>query len=84
MIDYEPARPLDEVPEADRIEQEQSAFRDDEPDDPAYSDAADEMAATVAREADTANPADVIEQTIPVPFDEDGEGGDGFIDAEET
>ncbi|MFD3426516.1 hypothetical protein [Nocardia fluminea] len=87
MIDYEPARPLDEVPEADRIEQEQSAFRDDEPDDPAYSDAADytdEMAATVAREADTANPADVIEQTIPVPFDEDGEGVDGFIDAEET
>ncbi|MFE9784758.1 hypothetical protein ACFYO7_05175 [Nocardia salmonicida] len=69
MIDDEPARPLDEVPEADRIEQEQSAFRDDDPDDPAYSDTA-EMAAEIAREADTANPADVIEQTIAVPFDE--------------
>jgi hypothetical protein len=76
MIDYEPARPLDEVPEADRIEQEQSAFRDDDPDDPAYSDA-DEMAAEIARESDTANPADVIEQTIPVPFDEADEGFTG-------
>ena len=75
MIDYEPARPLDEVPEADRIEQEQSAFRDDDPDDPAYSDA--EMAADIAREADTANPADVIEQTIPVPFDDAEEGFTG-------
>lgn len=75
MIDDEPARPLDEVPEADRIEQEQSAFRDDDPDDPAYSDA--EMAADIAREADTANPADVIEQTIPVPFDDAEEGFTG-------
>ncbi|MFC9663299.1 hypothetical protein ACFVJ5_23915 [Nocardia sp. NPDC127606] len=83
MIDYETSRPLDEVPEADRVEQEQSAFRDDDPDDPAYFDAADytdEMAATIAREADTANPADVIEQTIPVPFDE---GAEGFTAAEE-
>lgn len=70
MID-ESARPLDEVPEADRVEQEQSAFRDDDPDDPGYFDAADEMAATVAREADHADPADVIEQAIPVPFDEE-------------
>ncbi|MEU4412725.1 hypothetical protein AB0G00_19295 [Nocardia salmonicida] len=77
MIDDEPARPLDEVPEADRIEQEQSAFRDDDPDDPAYSDAA-EIAADIARVADTADPADVIEQTIPVPFDEADEG---FTDA---
>lgn len=83
MIDYESSRPLDEVPEADRVEQEQSAFRDDDPDDPAYSDAADytdEMAAAIAREAETANPADVIEQTIPVPFDE---GGEEFTVAEE-
>ncbi|WP_410870861.1 hypothetical protein [Nocardia sp. A7] len=81
MIDYEPA--LDEVPEADRIEQEQSAFRDDDPDDPTYVDAdyTDEMAANIARDADTANPADVIEQTIPVPLD-DG-GGEGFTVAEE-
>ncbi len=84
MIDYESARPLDEVPEADRVEQEQSAFRDDDPDDPAYFDAADytdEMAANIARDADTANPADVIEQTIPVPFDE---GADGFTVAEDS
>jgi hypothetical protein len=71
MIDYETSSPLEEVPEADRAEQEQSAFRDDDPDD---FDAAGEMAAAVAREADSANPADVIEQTIPVPFDEGGEG----------
>lgn len=68
MID-ESARPLDEIPEADRVEQEQSAFRDD---DPAYTDA-DEMAAEIARNAYTANPADVIEQAVPVPFDEGGE-----------
>ncbi|MFC6013703.1 hypothetical protein [Nocardia lasii] len=84
MIEYETARPLDEVPEADRVEQEQSAFRDDDPDDPAYFDAADytdEMAANIARDADTANPADVIEQTIPVPFDE---GAEGFTVAEDS
>ncbi|MFE3321412.1 hypothetical protein [Nocardia sp. NPDC059195] len=82
MIDKEMARTRDEVPEADRVEQEQSAFRDDDPDDPAYFDAAeytDEMAAKIARDADTANPADVIEQTIPVPFDE---GSEGFTNAE--
>ncbi|MFD4353803.1 hypothetical protein ACFWPK_04830 [Nocardia sp. NPDC058519] len=84
MIDHEPARPLDEVPEADRVEQEQSAFRDDDPDDPAYFDAADytdEMAAQIARDAETANPADVIEQAIPVPYDEGGEGFTGAEDA---
>lgn len=85
MIDYESARPLDEVPEADRVEQEQSAFRDDDPDDPAYSDAAvytDDLAAEVDRDADSANVADVIEQSIPVPFDD---GSDGFAadDADE-
>ncbi|MFD4457120.1 hypothetical protein [Nocardia sp. NPDC058480] len=82
MIDKEMARTRDEVPEADRVEQEQSAFRDDDPDDPAYFDAVeytDEMAAKIARDADTANPADVIEQTIPVPFDE---GSEGFTNAE--
>lgn len=76
MIDYEPTRPLDEVPEADRVEQEQSAFRDDDPDDPAYSDAVDytdEVAANVTRGADSANPADIIEQTIVVPLDDGGE-----------
>ncbi|MFD5175028.1 hypothetical protein ACFWM1_04400 [Nocardia sp. NPDC058379] len=74
MIDYDTARPLDEVPEADRIEQEQSAFAADDPDDPAFSDAArysDEMAATIDRDADTANAADVIEQTIPVPYEDE-------------
>ncbi|MFE6919975.1 hypothetical protein ACFVAV_02925 [Nocardia sp. NPDC057663] len=80
MIDYETARPLDEVPEADRIEQEQSAFSADDPDDPAFIDASDysaEMAAHIDRDADTANAADVIEQTIPVPFD------DEFVEGEE-
>ncbi|MFD3743774.1 hypothetical protein [Nocardia sp. NPDC058633] len=69
MIDYEPTRPLDEIPEADRVEQEQSAYRDDDPDGPA--DYTDEMAARIARDAGSANPADVIEQTIPVPIDEE-------------
>ncbi|MEV0331471.1 hypothetical protein [Nocardia sp. NPDC050717] len=72
MIDYESARPLDEVPEADRIEQEQSAFLADDPDDPAFSDAADYL--TSDREAD---PADVLEQAIPVPLD------DEFVETEE-
>ncbi|MFD4431903.1 hypothetical protein [Nocardia sp. NPDC058497] len=80
MIDHETARPLDEVPEADRIEQEQSVFSADDPDDPAFFDAADysdQMAANVDRDAFTANPADVIEQTIAVPFD------DEFVEGEE-
>ncbi|MFC4125972.1 hypothetical protein [Nocardia rhizosphaerae] len=79
MIDYDTARPLDEVPEADRIEQEQSAYLADDPDDPAFSDAADyrgELASTLDRDAD---PADVIEQAIAVPYDD----SDGFADAEE-
>ncbi|APE37367.1 hypothetical protein BOX37_29395 [Nocardia mangyaensis] len=70
MIDNE-STPLDEVPEADRVEQQRSAFRDDDPDDPDFFAADDEMAASVAREADHADPADVIEQTIAVPFDEE-------------
>ncbi|UGT57984.1 hypothetical protein [Nocardia asteroides] len=76
MIDYESARPLDEVPEADRIEQEQSAFLADDPDDPAFSDAADyrDDLTSVDREAD---PADVLEQAILVPLD------DEFVEAEE-
>ncbi|GGK50394.1 hypothetical protein [Nocardia camponoti] len=84
MIDYEDARPLDVVPEADRVEQAQDAFRDADPDEPPFFDAAnyvDEMAANIARDADTANAADVIEQTIPVPFDE---GAEGFTVAEDT
>ncbi|MEV0434365.1 hypothetical protein [Nocardia sp. NPDC050413] len=82
MIDYDTARPLDEVPEADRVEQEQSAFRDDAPDDPAFVDSADyteEMAARVDQDADRANPADVIEQSIEVPLDD----GDAFVDEED-
>ncbi|MFC4375802.1 hypothetical protein ACFO5K_17020 [Nocardia halotolerans] len=82
MADYDIASPLDEVPEADRVEQAQSVFHDNDPDDPAFADAADhsdgdytdEMAANVDRDADTANEADVIEQTIPVPFDDSAEG----------
>ncbi|MEU5404539.1 hypothetical protein [Nocardia asteroides] len=79
MIDYESARPLDEVPEADRIEQEQSAFAGNDPDDPAYLDTAeysDEVAATVDRDADRANPADVLEQTIEVPYDDEFDEGE--------
>lgn len=78
MIDYESARPLDEVPEADRIEQEQSAFLADDPDDPSFSDAADyrDELTSVDREAD---PADVLEQAIPVPLDD----GDEFAEPEE-
>ncbi|MGW6423235.1 hypothetical protein ACWF82_11225 [Nocardia sp. NPDC055053] len=80
MIDHETARPLDEVPEADRIEQEQTAFTAGDPDDPAFSDAggySDQVAANVDRDAFSANPADVIEQTIAVPFD------DEFVEGEE-
>ncbi|MFB7876452.1 MULTISPECIES: hypothetical protein [unclassified Nocardia] len=78
MSDYDPARPLDEVPEADRVEQEQSAFHDDDADDPAFADAADyaEVAARVALDSGNANPADVIEQTLTVPYEDEELGAE--------
>ncbi|WP_433758709.1 hypothetical protein [Nocardia sp. CA-135398] len=73
MTDPSTSRTLDEVPEADLVEQSLAAY----PEDPAFEDdAADEstdrdLAAAVDRDAFEANPADVVEQSIPVPLDDD-------------
>jgi hypothetical protein len=65
MADRSTPRVVDEVPEADLVEQSIPAY----PDDPdADTDIEQEIGVAVDREADA---ADVIEQSIPVPLDDD-------------
>ncbi|WP_330250610.1 hypothetical protein OG874_30950 [Nocardia sp. NBC_00565] len=80
MTDHSTSRTLDEVPEADLVEQSVPAY----PEDPAYAeDTADDgvesdLAAAVDRDAFSADPADVVEQSIAVPLDDDHEPGPGY------
>jgi hypothetical protein len=68
MADRSTPRVVDEVPEADLAEQSIPAY----PDDPdADTDIEQEIAVAVDRDALNASPADVIEQSIPVPLDDD-------------
>ncbi|MFC9896674.1 hypothetical protein ACFVMC_23570 [Nocardia sp. NPDC127579] len=66
MIDRSTTRSWDEVPEADYVEQSVPAY----PDPAADSDERD-LAAQVDRDAFSANPADVVEQSIAVPLDDE-------------
>ncbi|MBH0778374.1 hypothetical protein [Nocardia bovistercoris] len=63
MIDRSTFRTTDEVSEADLAEQAAPAY----PDDPAEVDLAD----AVARDIWSADPADVVEQSIPAPLDDE-------------
>jgi hypothetical protein len=59
---------VDEVPEADLVEQSIPAY----PDDPAADTGIEqEIGVAVDRDALETNAADVIEQSIPVPLDDD-------------
>lgn len=72
MADRNTSRIVDAVPEADFVEQNMPAYPadgaeiEDTPDDTAA-----ELSAAVERDAFSADPADVVEQSIPVPLDDD-------------
>ncbi|WP_194816099.1 hypothetical protein [Nocardia sp. XZ_19_385] len=71
MIDRSTTRTWDEVPEADLMEQSVPAY----PDPATEAEAFDrEVADHVDRDAFTANEADVVEQSIPVPLDDEDRG----------
>jgi len=74
MTDHSTSRTLDEVPEADLVEQSVPAYAEDTADDGIESD----LAAAVDRDAFSADPADIVEQSIPVPLDDDHEPGPGY------
>ncbi|MEV0249163.1 hypothetical protein AB0H76_21365 [Nocardia sp. NPDC050712] len=71
MIDRSTTRPLDEVSEADYVEQSVPAYPD-----PAVDSAASdrELAEQVEADAFSANTADVVEQSISVPLDDEYRG----------
>ncbi|GAB2646000.1 hypothetical protein [Nocardia goodfellowii] len=78
MIDRSTTRTFDEVPEADLAEQSVPAY----PDPGTESESFDrEVADRVDRDAFTANEADVVEQSISVPLDdEDRDDPDAGVD----
>ncbi|WP_225731571.1 MULTISPECIES: hypothetical protein [unclassified Nocardia] len=72
MTDRSTPRFLDEVPEADFAEQSVPAYPDDGLyTDDATDDTVDEVAALIERDAFSADPADIVEQSIPVPLDDE-------------
>lgn len=73
MTDHSTSRTLDEVPEADLVEQSVPAYADD-----ATDDTAADIAPVVERDTFSADPADIVEQSIPVPIDDDHEPGPAY------
>ncbi|MEV4126536.1 hypothetical protein [Nocardia sp. NPDC049707] len=75
MTEPSTSRTLDEVPEGDFVEQSVAAYPD-----PAYPDdtAERDLAEAVDRDAFRANPADIVEQSIPVPLDDDRDAEPGY------
>ncbi|GAA5101044.1 hypothetical protein [Nocardia iowensis] len=75
MTDRSTSRPIDEVPEADLAEQSIPAYPNDPtyPDDTPDRDGAidQEIAENADRDVWSADPADVLEQAIPVPLDDE-------------
>lgn len=76
MTDPSTSRTIDAVSEADYVEQNVPAYPeiDDDTDDSSDRD----LAAAVDRDAFDANPADVVEQSIPVPLDDDRDSEPGY------
>ncbi|MGW4088225.1 hypothetical protein [Nocardia sp. NPDC004750] len=68
----------DAIPEADLAEQSIPAY----PEEPVLDDEPEEdeavVRATLERDTFEANPADVIEQSIPVPIDDEPEDESGY------
>ncbi|WP_433198712.1 hypothetical protein ACQP1G_04690 [Nocardia sp. CA-107356] len=77
MTDPSTSRTLDEVPEADFVEQHLPAYPEDA-DDAADTSTESDLAAAVDRDAFSADPADVVEQSIAVPLDDDRESGPAY------
>jgi len=77
MTDPSTPRTFDEVPEADFVEQSVAAYPE-YADDAADTGTESDLVAAVARDAFSADPADVVEQSIPVPLDDDHEPGPGY------
>jgi hypothetical protein len=77
MTEPSTSRTLDEVPEADRVEQTVPAYPEDA-EDRADTGTERDLAAAVDQDAFSANPADVVEQSIPVPLDDDHEPGPAY------
>ncbi|MFD0365084.1 hypothetical protein ACFQZZ_26935 [Nocardia sp. GCM10030253] len=74
MTDRSTSRAMDVVPEADLVEQSVSAY----PDDAVEETDEQAIAAAVDRDAFSADPADVVEQSIAVPFDDDHDTGPAY------
>ncbi|MFX0579685.1 hypothetical protein [Nocardia nepalensis] len=77
MTEPSTSRTLDEVPEADLVEQTVPAYPEDA-EDRADTSTERDLAAAVDEDAFSANPADVVEQSIPVPLDDDHEPGPAY------
>ncbi|WP_067844657.1 hypothetical protein [Nocardia lijiangensis] len=73
MIDRSTPRTLDDAPEADRVEQSTPAYEMDDADDRAVADTVVEREARAVGDRDVwgANEADIIEQSISVPIDDE-------------
>ncbi|MFQ6326377.1 hypothetical protein [Nocardia sp. NBC_01009] len=74
MTDRNTSRAMDVVPEADLAEQSVPAYPDeivDETDE-------QEIAAAVDRDALSADPADIVEQLIAVPLEDDHDTGPAY------
>ncbi|TQM30289.1 hypothetical protein [Nocardia bhagyanarayanae] len=75
MIDRSTPRTLDDAPEADRVEQSTPAYQTDDADtdDRAVAETAvaREARTAVDRDVWSASEADLIEQAIPVPLDDE-------------
>ncbi|MFQ6398493.1 hypothetical protein ACLMAJ_34265 [Nocardia sp. KC 131] len=74
MTDRSRSDAIDMVPEADLVEQSVPAY----PDDDVEETDEKEIAAAVDRDALSADPADVIEQSIPEPLDNDHQFGPAY------
>ncbi|MEV5836467.1 hypothetical protein [Nocardia sp. NPDC052112] len=77
MTDPSTSRTLDEVAQADYVEQQTPAYPDAD-DDTTYGSAERDLAAVVDRDAFDANPADIVEQSIAVPLDDDRDAEPGY------
>lgn len=79
MTEPSTSRTLDEVPEGDFVEQSVAAYPDPAyPDDTAENNTERDLAAAVDRDAFDANPADILEQSIPVPLDDERDAEPGY------
>ncbi|WP_433682475.1 hypothetical protein [Nocardia sp. CA-119907] len=77
MTDPSTSRTPDEVGEADYVEQSVVAYPDYD-DDRADISSERDLVAAVDRDAFSADPADVVEQSIAVPLDDDHEPGPAY------